>query len=105
MPNARARTIVSLARAVADGLDLTPNVDVESTLARLRQIPGIGPWTAQYIALRALGWPDAFLPTDLGVRRALGEVSEQRVLALAERWRPWRSYAVIHLWTHKPETP
>ena len=105
MPKARAKTIVALAQAVADGLDLLPGVDVESTLARLLEIPGVGPWTAQYVALRALGWPDAFLPTDLGVRRALGEVGEQRTLAIAERWRPWRSYAVIHLWTHKPETP
>ena len=98
MPRSRARTIVALARAVADGLDLSPNADVESTLASLQQIPGIGPWTAHYIGLRALGWPDAFLPGDLGVKRALGESSEARVLARAERWRPWRAYAVIHLW-------
>ncbi len=98
MPISRARTIVALARAVADGLELAPHVDIDATLVRLQQIPGIGPWTAQYIALRGLGWPDAFLPTDLGVKRALGEASEKRVLALAERWRPWRAYAVIHLW-------
>lgn len=99
MPKARARTLVSLAQAVADGLDLSPHVDIESTLARLQQIAGIGPWTAQYIALRGLGWPDAFLPTDLRVKRGLGETCEKRVLARAERWRPWRAYAVIHLWT------
>lgn len=98
MPITRARTIVSLASAVAEGLDLSPHVDVDSTLARLLRIAGIGPWTAQYVALRALGWPDAFLPTDLGVKRALGETSEQRVLAHAERWRPWRAYAVVALW-------
>ncbi len=103
MPKARARTIVSLAQAVADGLDLSPHVDVESTLAQLQRIAGIGPWTAQYIALRGLGWPDAFLPTDLGVKRALRETSEKRVLAHAERWRPWRAYAVIHLWTGNRE--
>jgi AraC family transcriptional regulator of adaptative response / DNA-3-methyladenine glycosylase II len=103
MPKARATTIVALARAVADGLDLSPHVDPESTLARLQEIAGIGPWTAQYIALRGLGWPDAFLPTDLGVRRALGETSERRVLARAEHWRPWRAYAVIHLWTGNRE--
>lgn len=105
MPNARARTIVALARAVTDGLDLSPRADVESTLERLRGIPGIGPWTAQYVAMRGLGWPDAFLPTDLGVRRALGERSEQRLLARAERWRPWRAYAVIHLWSGNREMP
>ena len=101
MPKARARTIVALAQAVADGLDLSPRADVEHTLARLVDIPGIGPWTAQYIALRGLGWPDAFLPTDLGVRRALGDASEKRVLSLAEKWRPWRGYAVVHLWTQE----
>jgi AraC family transcriptional regulator, regulatory protein of adaptative response / DNA-3-methyladenine glycosylase II len=105
MPKARARTIVSLAQAVADGLDLSPHVDTESTVARLQQIAGIGPWTAQYVALRGLGWPDAFLPTDLGVMRALGETSGRRVLERAERWRPWRAYAVIHLWTGHREAP
>lgn len=103
MPKARARTIVSLAKAVADGLDLSPHVDTESTLARLQQIVGIGPWTAQYIALRGLGWPDAFLPADLGVMRALGETNERQVLARAQRWRPWRAYAVIHLWAGNRE--
>ncbi len=103
MPKSRARTIVALAGAVADGLDLSPNADVEATLATLRGIPGIGPWTAQYIALRGLGWPDAFLPGDLGVKRALGESSEARVLAHAERWRPWRAYAVIQLWNGNGE--
>lgn len=98
MPNARARTIVSLAQAVADGLDLSPHAEIDATLARLQQIAGIGPWTAQYVALRGLGWPDAFLPTDLGVRRVLGETSEKRVVARAEQWRPWRAYAMIHLW-------
>lgn len=98
MPNARARTIVALARAVADGLDISPHADTEATLGALQRIPGIGPWTAQYIALRGLAWPDAFLPTDLGVRHALDETSEKRILAHAERWRPWRAYAVIHLW-------
>jgi len=98
MPKSRAQTIVALAREVASGLDLSPNADIEATLSRLQQVPGIGPWTAQYVGLRALGWPDAFLPGDLGVKRALGESSEARVLARAERWRPWRAYAVIHLW-------
>lgn len=103
MPQARARSIVALARAVADGLVLAPGVDVPATLDRLQALPGIGPWTAQYIALRALAWPDAFLPTDLGVRRAIGESSTARIVAHAERWRPWRAYAVIHLWTTRKE--
>ncbi|HVE50292.1 MAG TPA: DNA-3-methyladenine glycosylase 2 [Casimicrobiaceae bacterium] len=99
IPQARARSIVTLARAVADGLTLAPGVDVDATIDRLLVLPGIGPWTAQYIAMRGLGWPDAFLPTDLGVQRAMREKSAARVAAFAERWRPWRSYAVIHLWT------
>jgi AraC family transcriptional regulator of adaptative response / DNA-3-methyladenine glycosylase II len=99
MPGARARTVVTLARAVADErIVLMPNADVESTLEGLRALPGVGEWTAQYIAMRALSWPDAFPHTDLGVMKALGETNARRVLAAAEPWRPWRAYAVMHLW-------
>jgi AraC family transcriptional regulator of adaptative response / DNA-3-methyladenine glycosylase II len=99
LPGARARTILALARAVADGkLVLLPNADIEATLERLRALPGIGEWTAQYIALRALGWPDAFPHTDYGVMKAMKLTDPKRVLAAAERWRPWRAYAVMHLW-------
>lgn len=95
----RAATIVALARAVAEGgIVLQPGHDVERTLAQLREIPGVGQWTAQYIAMRALGWPDAFPHTDLGIRKALGEPGPKRVLEIAEAWRPWRAYAVMHLW-------
>jgi len=96
---ARARTIAELARAVAASeLVLQPECDVERTLSRLLAIPGIGRWTASYIAMRALRWPDAFLEGDLVVRRALGVTRPAQALARAEAWRPWRSYAVIHLW-------
>jgi AraC family transcriptional regulator of adaptative response / DNA-3-methyladenine glycosylase II len=99
MPLSRARSIVALARANAAGrLALAPSADVEATLDKLRALPGIGEWTAQYIAMRALAWPDAFPPTDLGVQKALGETRAQRVLAIAEAWQPWRAYAVMHLW-------
>jgi len=98
LPLARARSIVALARAVGDGLVLAPGVDVEATIDRLLALPGIGPWTAHYIAMRGLGWPDAFLATDLGVRKALNETATARIVAHAERWRPWRAYAVVHLW-------
>ncbi|KPK03850.1 MAG: adenosine deaminase [Betaproteobacteria bacterium SG8_39] len=102
MPAARARSVIALARAVADGrLELMPNADIEATLEALRALPGIGEWTAQYIAMRALAWPDAFPHTDLGVMRALGESNPKRVLAAGEAWRPWRAYAVMHLW-HSP---
>jgi AraC family transcriptional regulator of adaptative response / DNA-3-methyladenine glycosylase II len=99
MPGARARTVIALARSVADGdLVLMPNADVEATLERLRELPGVGEWTAQYIAMRALAWPDAFPHTDLGIMKALGETDARRVLEAGEAWRPWRAYAVMHLW-------
>jgi AraC family transcriptional regulator of adaptative response / DNA-3-methyladenine glycosylase II len=99
MPHSRARTVVALAHAVADGrLAIMPNADIEATLDTLRSLPGIGEWTAQYIAMRALSWPDAFPHTDLGVMKALGETGARRVLVAGESWRPWRAYAVMHLW-------
>lgn len=95
----RAKTIRALAHAVAAGeLTLAPSADVEQTLAALKAIPGIGDWTAQYIAMRALAWPDAFPHTDYGIMKALNETNPKRVLAKAEAWRPWRAYAVMHLW-------
>ncbi len=100
LPLARARTIVALADAIAAGrIDLSPGADVDATIARLVAMSGIGPWTAQYIAMRALAWPDAFPHPDLGVMRTLGETRPARVLARSEAWRPWRAYAVIHLWS------
>ncbi len=103
MPATRRRTLAGLAHAVADGeLDLDPGADPRELERRLLELPGVGPWTASYIAMRALGDPDAFLPTDLGVRHALAHLSQPEdrasVLTLAERWRPWRAYAVGHLW-------
>ena len=99
MPLARARTVIALARAVADGdLILTPHADLDATLERLRRLPGVGEWTAQYIAMRALAWPDAFPHTDLGVMKALKEKSARRVLEAGKAWRPWRAYAVMQLW-------
>ena len=104
LPGARARSVLALARAVADGrLDLTPHADTEVTLERLRALPGVGEWTAQYIAMRALAWPDAFPHTDLGVMRALGTRHPRRVLEAGEAWRPWRAYAVMHLWSSPPK--
>jgi AraC family transcriptional regulator, regulatory protein of adaptative response / DNA-3-methyladenine glycosylase II len=95
----RARTIIELAGALTRGeVRLDPSVNVTATLDQLRSVPGIGEWTAQYIAMRALAWPDAFPHADLGVMKALRETSARRVLVAAERWRPWRAYAVMHLW-------
>jgi len=95
----RARSIIELARAITrDKLILTPLADVTAAMDHLRSLPGIGEWTAQYIAMRALGWPDAFPHSDLGVMKALGESNPKRVLEAGEAWRPWRAYAVMHLW-------
>ncbi len=95
----RARALVQLARAVAAGtLPLHAGADVATTVAALREIDGIGPWTAQYIAMRALRWPDAFPSGDIAVMKALRASSPAAALAAAEAWRPWRSYAVMHLW-------
>jgi AraC family transcriptional regulator of adaptative response / DNA-3-methyladenine glycosylase II len=95
----RARAILALARAVVEGaVSLEPRGDVEATMIRLKELPGIGEWTAQYIAMRALAWPDAFPHTDLGIYKALNETNPRRVLEIAEAWRPWRAYAVMHLW-------
>jgi AraC family transcriptional regulator of adaptative response / DNA-3-methyladenine glycosylase II len=103
MPVARRETIRALAQSVADGkLDLEPGSDREETVARLLELPGVGAWTAGYVAMRALGDPDVFLPTDIAVRRGaatLGLPTTPAALAKhAERWRPWRSYALIRLW-------
>ncbi len=96
----RAQTLLALARAVTDGnLQLQPGGRIEDALAQLRQISGIGEWTAQYIAMRALSWPDAFPHTDLGIRKALGGASDKKILQIAEQWRPWRAYAALHLWS------
>ncbi len=95
----RAETLIGLASAIATGrVLLEPGHRVEETMAALRQLPGVGEWTAQYIAMRGLSWPDAFPHTDLGICRALGETNPKRILATAEQWRPWRAYAALHLW-------
>ena len=103
MPRARARTLVAIAAAVAAGdVDLDPGADRDSVEASLLAMPGIGPWTADYLRMRVLGDPDTFLPSDLGVRRGLerlGAAGDPRSAAdRAEAWRPWRSYALMHLW-------
>jgi len=114
MPLARARTIVTLAQAVQTGhIDLENPVDVDATVAKLLALPGIGPWTAHYLSMRALGWPDAFPAGDLGVRKAYALIDpalgmkarEKDIEAYAERWRPWRSYATLHLWASLESAP
>ena len=97
--SARAHCIQGLARAAAAGeIDLTPGGDIERKIASLMRLPGIGEWTANYIAMRVYGWPDAFPHTDLGIYKALGTRKPAEVLRAAEAWRPWRAYAAMHLW-------
>jgi len=96
---ARARTILGIADAMASGrLLLRAGAELAPTVQALKSLPGIGEWTAQYIAMRALAARDAFPHTDYGVMKSLAERNPRRVLALAEPWRPWRAYAVMHLW-------
>ncbi|HPY95497.1 MAG TPA: adenosine deaminase, partial [Clostridia bacterium] len=97
--SARGRCLVSLAREMAEGrVRLEPPAQPEEEMQKLLGIKGIGPWTAQYILMRTLGYPDAFLETDAGVKQALPGRTAREMLALAEAWRPYRSYAVMNLW-------
>jgi AraC family transcriptional regulator, regulatory protein of adaptative response / DNA-3-methyladenine glycosylase II len=103
MPAPRLRALRAVAGALADGeLDLHPGADRVEAERRLLRLPGVGPWTASYLALRALRDPDVFLPTDVGVRHALDRLGvpsdPAAAAALAERWRPWRSYGLLQLW-------
>jgi AraC family transcriptional regulator of adaptative response / DNA-3-methyladenine glycosylase II len=99
MPAVRARALIALARATCDQGLLARDAPVEETMARLCDIPGIGPWTAHYVAMRGLGWPDAFVASDVALQKALGVASAHATETLAASWRPWRAYAVMHLWT------
>ena len=97
----RARSIIALARAQESSalcLDGGTHHDPADSIRRLAELPGIGLWTAHYIAMRAMRWPDAFPKEDVAVRNTLGGVTAQEAEALSQPWRPWRSYAVMHLW-------
>lgn len=95
----RSRIIYELARMLTQGeINLDLPAEPEAEMKKLMSIRGIGSWTAQYIAMRAMEWPDAFLETDAGVKKALPNYSSKELLKLAEAWKPWRSYATINLW-------
>jgi len=103
LTNKRAETIRTLARAVCDGRISYERVfDTEALLARLVEIPGIGKWTAQYVAMRSFGESDAFPSGDLGLLHALGLKSSVELEKRAESWKPWRAYATMYLWTTAP---
>jgi AraC family transcriptional regulator of adaptative response / DNA-3-methyladenine glycosylase II len=100
LPQRRADTIRAFARAVCDGqVSFEGVIDCNAFLARLCKIPGIGAWTAQNVAMRALGEPDAFPSGDLGLIRALGLANSRQLKKWAEAWRPWRAYACMYLWS------
>jgi AraC family transcriptional regulator of adaptative response / DNA-3-methyladenine glycosylase II len=104
MPKARGAALEALARTVAaDPTIFTPRADLESAVAALKALPGVGEWTAQYIALRELREPDAFPQADIGLMRAMADHAGVRptadqLLARSEGWKPWRAYAAQHLW-------
>jgi AraC family transcriptional regulator of adaptative response / DNA-3-methyladenine glycosylase II len=100
----RQAAIVAIARAVAEGrLALHAGADVPATIAALKELPGIGDWTAQYIAMRALRWPDAFPAGDVALHKALGvqqmKQPAREAEAASQAWKPWRSYAVVRAWS------
>ncbi len=104
MPAARRQALAALAEAVQAGdIVIDPGADPSELRRALVALPGLGPWTAEYVALRALRDPDAFMPTDLGIRRAAASLGlpedPASLTALTEAWRPWRSYAMAHLWS------
>jgi AraC family transcriptional regulator of adaptative response / DNA-3-methyladenine glycosylase II len=110
MPGARGRAISAMARAaLADPSLFERAASLEEAIEKLCAVPGIGPWTAHYIAIRALREPDGFPASDIGLLRVLAEngvrPSPKAVLARAETWRPWRAYAAQHLWTHDFDRP
>jgi AraC family transcriptional regulator of adaptative response / DNA-3-methyladenine glycosylase II len=99
----RQKAILALAQAVAsNAVCLRPGADVAQTMATLQSLPGIGPWTASYIAMRALRWPDAFPAGDVALQKALAvrqaKAPARAAERLAQAWRPWRSYAVVRAW-------
>ncbi|WP_302660071.1 DNA-3-methyladenine glycosylase family protein [Rhodococcus sp. SGAir0479] len=99
LTGARARTVQALAAAAAGGLRLAPDADPGEFRSRLLALPGIGPWTADYLAVRVLGDRDAYPSGDLVLRRALGVKTPREATTASEPWRPWRAYALFHLWT------
>ena len=104
------RAVLGACAAVAGGaLSIDPGADRAALSKDLVALPGIGPWTAQYVAMRALGDPDVFMPADLGVRHALDRLgiasAPVAAAAHAERWSPWRSYALHHLWNSLTPSP
>jgi AraC family transcriptional regulator of adaptative response / DNA-3-methyladenine glycosylase II len=100
LPKARAASLIALAKLChkQPGL-LRPGTNPDEARSKLLALPGIGPWTAEYILMRGLRWPDAFPANDLGLRHALERQGAPFNKATSAPWHPWRSYAALHLWT------
>lgn len=97
--SARARSIIHVAQAFSTGqVKLEPGMDPEETIARLVKLPGIGPWTAHYLVMRGLNYRDAFPKEDIALQKAMGRITAKEADQLSQPWRPYRSYAVLHLW-------
>ena len=99
MPYKRAETIIAVAKAFDEGrLNFLPDAVIEKLRLELGKVPGIGPWTIEYMLMRGVSWPDAFPTSDLGVQKALGTKKKQEIEAVSQSWQPYRSYATHHLW-------
>jgi len=99
IPYKRAETIITVSKAFDQGrLNFAPDTDLEKLRTALAEIPGIGPWTIEYMLMRGISWPDAFPTADLGVQKALGANSKKEIEAISQSWQPYRSYATHHLW-------
>ena len=99
LPSSLLARIIAFATACASGdLRLSAAQPPDEVIKKLVSLPGIGPWTAHYIAMRALRWPDAFPKEDIAIRNNLGGMSSKEAEARSQSWRPWRSYAVMHIW-------
>jgi AraC family transcriptional regulator of adaptative response / DNA-3-methyladenine glycosylase II len=97
--SARSRSIFALAEALVNRqINLSQSAEIEAEMQKLLALSGFGIWTVNYIAMRALAWPDAFPHTDYGIKKALPDMKETELLKLADTWRPWRAYAAINLW-------
>lgn len=96
---ARSKTILELAKMFEnENINFNSCAEPKTEIKKLMNISGIGEWTAQYIAMRAIGWPDAFLHTDCGIKKALKGYTQKQISELSEKWSPWRSYATMNLW-------
>ena len=99
MPYKRAETITTVAKAFNEKkLDFSPDADLEKLRSALSKVPGIGPWTIEYMLMRGVSWPDAFPTTDLGIQKALGTKKKKEIETVSHSWQPYRSYATHHLW-------